>query len=194
MWEWGPKVGGNLWRTTGDINDTYKRMMAIVDTQSAIARYAGPGHWNDPDMLEIGNGGMTTDEYRTHMSLWAIFAAPLLAGNDVRGMTADTRSILMNKDAIAIDQDPLGQQGQLAFKRDDVEYWKRTLSGNGVAMAAVNRGDAPMSVKIPWKDLGIESAVVFKEVWSGLDVKAPSDSAFTIPPHGSLLFRMKAPQ
>ena len=95
-------------------------------------------------------------------------AAPLLAGNDLRNMSADTRSILMNKEVIAIDQDPLGQQGQLAFKRDDVEYWKRTLSGNGVAIVAVNRGNAPVSVKIPWKDLGIESAAVFKEVWSGL--------------------------
>jgi alpha-galactosidase len=192
VWEWGPKVGGNLWRTTGDIDDTYKRMMEIVDTQSAIAKYAGPGHWNDPDMLEIGNGGMTTDEYRTHMSLWAIFAAPLLAGNDVRGMTPDISSILMNKDVIAIDQDPLGQQGQLAFKRDDLDYWKRTLSGNGLAIALVNRGNAAVSVKVPWKDLGIDSTVVFKDVWSGLDVKSQSGSSFTIPPHGVVLLRMKA--
>ena len=131
--------------------------MEIVDTQSAIAKWAGPGHWNDPDMLEVGNGGMTTDEYRTHMSLWAIFAAPLLAGNDVRTMSADTRSILLNKDVIAIDQDPLGKQGQLALKRGDVDYWKRTLSGGGVAIAAVNRANSPASVKIPWKDLGIDS-------------------------------------
>jgi alpha-galactosidase len=189
VWEWGPKVGGNLWRTTGDINDTYKRMMEIVDTQSVIAKWAGPGHWNDPDMLEVGNGGMNTDEYRTHMSLWAIFAAPLLAGNDVRGMTEDARSILMNKDVIAIDQDALGKQGQLALKRGDVDYWKRSLRGGGVAIAAVNRGNAAVSVKIPWKELGIDGALVFKEVWSGLDVKAPSDSAFTIPPHGVVLLR-----
>ena len=137
-----PQVGGNLWRTTGDINDTYKRMMEIVDTQSAIAKWAGPGHWNDPDMLEIGNGGMTADEYRTHMSLWAMFAAPLLAGNDVRNMSADTHSILLNKDVIAIDQDLLGKQGQLALKRGDVDYWKRELSGGGMAIAAVNRANA----------------------------------------------------
>ena len=157
-------------------------MMEIVDTQSAIAKYAGPGHWNDPDMLEIGNGGMTTDEYRTHMSLWAMFAAPLLAGNDVRSMSADTRSILLNKDVIAIDQDPLGKQGQLAFKRGDVDYWKRDLSGGGVAIAAVNRAQCD--------GLGEDSLEgtaasrgnsVFKEVWSGLDVKAPSDSAFHHP-------------
>jgi len=163
--------------------------MEIVDTQSVIAKWAGPGHWNDPDMLEVGNGGMNTDEYRTHMSLWAIFAAPLLAGNDVRGMTEDARSILMNKDVIAIDQDALGKQGQLALKRGDVDYWKRSLRGGGVAIAAVNRGNAAVSVKIPWKELGIDGALVFKEVWSGLDVKAPSDSAFTIPPHGVVLLR-----
>ena len=98
-------------------------MMEIVDTQSAIANYAGPGHWNDPDMLEIGNGGMTTDEYRTHMSLWAIFAAPLLAGNDVRTMTPDTQSILINKEVIAIDQDAMGVQGHRADKSGDIEYY-----------------------------------------------------------------------
>ncbi len=157
VWEWGPKVSGNLWRTTGDINDTYKRMMEIVDTQSAIAKYAGPGHWNDPDMLEVGNGGMTTDEYRTHMSLWAMFASPLLAGNDVRGMTADVRSILMNKDVIAIDQDPLGKEGELALKRGDVDYWVRSLAGMGVAIAAVNRANTAVSVKIPWMELGIQT-------------------------------------
>ena len=191
VWEWGAPVGGNLWRTTDDINDTYKRMIEIVDTQSAIAKWAGPGHWNDPDMLEVGNGGMTTNEYRTHMSLWAIFAAPLLAGNDVRNMSADTRSILLNKDVIAIDQDPLGRQGQLVLKRSEVDYWKRSLSGNGVAIAAVNRADAAVSVKIPWKDLGVEGSGGFKDVWSGMEVKGGSDSTFTIPPHGVVLLKME---
>jgi alpha-galactosidase len=189
VWKWGAEAGGNLWRTTGDINDTYKRMMEIVDTQSAIAKYAGPGHWNDPDMLEIGNGGMTTDEYRTHMSLWAMFAAPLLAGNDVRTMSADTRSILLNKDVIAIDQDPLGKQGQLVFKRGDLDYWKRALSGGGVAIAAVNRANTPASVKIPWKDLGIEPTSAFKDVWNSKLITIPSDPTFTIPPHGVVLLR-----
>jgi len=189
VWEWGPKVGGNLWRTTGDINDTYKRMMEIVDTQSAIAKWASPGQWNDPDMLEVGNGGMTTDEYRTHMSLWAMFAAPLLAGNDVRNMSADTRSILLNKDVIAIDQDPLGKQGQLVFKRGDVDYWKRPLSGGGVAIAAVNRASTAASVKIPWRDLGIEPTSAFKDVWNSKLITIPSDPTFTIPPHGVVLLR-----
>jgi alpha-galactosidase len=189
VWKWGAEVGGNLWRTTGDINDTYKRMMEIVDTQSAIAKWAGPGHWNDPDMLEVGNGGMTTDEYRTHMSLWAMFAAPLLAGNDVRNMSAEIRSILLNPDVIAIDQDPLGKQGQLVLKRGDVDYWTRPLSGGGVAIAAVNRASTPASVKIPWTDLGIQPTSAFKDVWNKALITIPSDPTLTIPSHGVALLR-----
>src|SRR3984957_20322738 len=108
VWEWGPEVGGNLWRTTGDITDKYARMAEIGFSQAGLARFAGPGHWNDPDMLEVGNGGMTADEYRTHLSLWALLRAPLLAGNDLRTMTDETKSILMNKEVIAVDQDPAG--------------------------------------------------------------------------------------
>ena len=190
VWKWGRDAGGNLWRTTGDISDSWEthvddRLHASGD----LAKCAGPGHWNDPDMLEVGNGGMTADEYRTHMSLWAIFAAPLLAGNDVRNMSADTRSILLNKDVIAIDQDPLGMRQHLWLKGPEVDYWTRSLSGNGLAIAAVNRTDATKSVKMPWKELGVDSNVVFKDVWSGRQVKAPSDSSFTIPAHGVLLLR-----
>ncbi len=108
VWEWGPEVGGNLWRTTGDIKDTYERMSLIGFAQAGLAKYGGPGHWNDPDMLEVGNGGMNGDEYRTHMSLWAMLAAPLLAGNDLSKMKPETLAILENRDVIAIDQDPLG--------------------------------------------------------------------------------------
>ncbi len=103
-------MGGNLWRTTGDISRHVGEHDANVEKQAPTAPYAGPGHWNDPDMLEIGNGHMTDDEYRSHMSLWALTAAPLLAGNDIRTMTAVTKSILLNKEVIAIDQDPLGKQ------------------------------------------------------------------------------------
>src|ERR1051326_9502540 len=109
VWTWGTKVGGNLWRTTGDISDRWESMSKIGFAQFDIASYIRPGHWNDPDMLEIGNGGMTADEYRTHMSLWSMLAAPLLAGNDLRTMTDETKSILMNREVIAIDQDVDGK-------------------------------------------------------------------------------------
>ena len=192
VWTWGAKVGGNLWRTTGDINDTYKRMMEIVDTQSAIAKYAGPGHWNDPDMLEIGNGGMTTDEYRTHMSLWAIFAAPLLAGNDVRNMSDDTRSILLNKEVIAVDQDPMGVQGHRADKTGDIEHYARPLNNGDMALVVVNRADAPASIKLPWSDMHIAVGTKVRDLWKHEDFTAKADQSFTVPAHGSLMFRMKA--
>jgi alpha-galactosidase len=108
---WGTEVGGNLWRTTFDIRDQYDSMSKIGFAQSDLSAFAGPGHWNDPDMLEIGNGGMSPDEYKTHFSLWAMIAAPLIAGNDIRSMNADTAAILMNKEVIAIDQDTLGVAG-----------------------------------------------------------------------------------
>jgi alpha-galactosidase len=193
VWTWGAKAGGNLWRTTDDINDTYKRMMEIVDTQSAIAQWAGPGHWNDPDMLEVGNGGMTSDEYRTHMSLWAIFAAPLLAGNDVRGMTSDIRSILLNKEVIAVDQDAMGVQGHRADRTGDIDYYARPLDSGDMALVVVNRGDAAASLKLPWSEIHIAGGTKVRDLWKHDDFTAHADQTFTIPPHGSLMFRLKAP-
>jgi alpha-galactosidase len=129
-WLWGAEVGGNLWRTTDDIQDRWSGkkewspgkccsfgMLDIVDAEAAIFSYAGPGHWNDPDMLEVGNGGMTTTEYRSHFSLWALLAAPLIAGNDLRDMKPEIHDILTNKEVIAVDQDALGRQGRRVWKR-----------------------------------------------------------------------------
>jgi alpha-galactosidase len=127
VWEWGPEVGGNLRRTTGDIKDTYERMSLIGFAQAGLAKYAGPGHWNDADMLEVGNGGMNGEEYRTHMSLWAIVAAPLPAGNDLSKMTPETLAILENRDVIAIDQDPLGIQGDRLSAVGPLEIWSKPL-------------------------------------------------------------------
>jgi alpha-galactosidase len=111
VWSWGASVGGNLWRTTGDINDKFDRMALIGFGQNGLEKFAGPGHWNDPDMLEVGNGGMNNTEYRTHMSLWCILAAPLLAGNDLTKMTPETVAILTNREVIAVAQDEAGFQG-----------------------------------------------------------------------------------
>ncbi len=109
-WTWGPRTA-NLWRTTSDIKDSWQSVMHITALNAPLWRHARPGSWNDPDMLEVGNGGMTDTEYRTHFSLWAEMAAPLLAGTDLRHMTAATRKILTNRDVIAVDQDRLGVQG-----------------------------------------------------------------------------------
>src|ERR1700690_3919513 len=155
VWKWGPAVGGNLWRTTGDIEDNYARMATIGFGQLALAQYAGPGHWNDPDMLEVGNGGMTGDEYRTHMSLWAILAAPLLAGNDLSKMTPETVAILTNRDVIAIDQDIAGRQGDRISALGLTEDWGRKLADGSMAVGIFNRNDAPAEGVLRFEDLGL---------------------------------------
>lgn len=121
--KWGPSVGANLWRTTMDIQDRWTSMAEIGFSQSALAAFGGPGHWNDPDMLEVGNTHMTTLEYRTHFSLWAMLAAPLIAGNDVRNMSSETKEILLNREVIAINQDSLGQPARRLRKDGDTEVW-----------------------------------------------------------------------
>jgi alpha-galactosidase len=148
--QWGPQVGANLWRTTFDIRDRYDSMARIGFAQSDLAASAGPGHWNDPDMLEIGNGGMSQDEYKTHFSLWAMVAAPLIAGNDVRNMKEDVGSILLNKEVIAVDQDSLGAGGKKVLTVGDVEIWSKPLSTGEVALALFNHSREEMRFVIPW--------------------------------------------
>lgn len=145
VWKWGAEVGGNSWRTTGDIRDTWESMANIGFRQGELAPYARPGHFNDPDMLEIGNGGMSATEYRTHMSLWSMLAAPLLAGNDLRTMTPEILAILTNREVIAIDQDSLGRPASRAWASAGSasvrkEIWTRPLSNGAHAVAAFNRG------------------------------------------------------
>src|SRR5260370_2759853 len=128
VWKWGPDVGGNAWRTTGDIRDAWASMSKIGFDQDKLAQYAKPGHWNDPDMLEIGNGGMTETEYRTHMSLWSILAAPLLAGNDLRAVPPGILEILTNREVIAGNQDKDGKQGRRIRKDGDPEGGSHQLA------------------------------------------------------------------
>src|ERR1700683_5443046 len=151
-WLWGKEVGGNLWRTTDDINDKWETqekwpdgsccrrgMLDIVDLQVGLESYAGPGHWNDPDMLEVGNGGMSAAEYRSHFSFWCLLAAPLIAGNDVRHMTPDIKAILTNKEVIAVDQDPLGREGHRVWKDGDREVWSKELQNGSRAVILFKR-------------------------------------------------------
>ena len=155
VWEWGPEVGGNLWRTTGDITDKYARMAEIGFSQAGLARFAGPGHWNDPDMLEVGNGGMNTEEYRTHMSLWAILAAPLLAGNDLSKMTPETVALLTNKDVIAVDQDSAGKQGDRVWAQGPIEVWSRTLADGSKAVGIFNRHPSALPARLTFTSLAL---------------------------------------
>jgi alpha-galactosidase len=191
--KWGHEVGGNLWRTSGDIRDEWASMIDNIEKQVKTAPYAGPGHWNDPDMLEIGNGHMSDDEYRTHMSLWALTAAPLLAGNDIRTMSEVTKSILMNKEVIAVDQDPLGKQAS-PVKKGDLETWIKPLSDGSVAVGIVNLGSSAAQTTAHASDLHLAHAVTkARDLWSHNEVQFVSGAyAASVPSHGVLLLRVWA--
>jgi alpha-galactosidase len=192
VWKWGADVGGNLWRTTGDISDQYDRMALIGFGQVGLARFAGPGHWNDPDMLEVGNGGMNTDEYRTHMSLWAILAAPLLAGNDLTTMTPETVAMLTNREVIAVDQDSLGKQGDRVSAGGPIEIWARPLSDGSKAVGVFNRQKTPRAATVNFKDLGFHNPVKVRDIWQAKDLGSMKDSySMTVPPHGVIFLRVK---
>jgi alpha-galactosidase len=184
-------VGGNLWRTTGDINDTWDRMADIGFGQLGLAKYAAPGHWNDPDMLEVGNGGMTDTEYRAHMSLWSILAAPLLAGNDLSKMSPETKAILLNKEVIAVDQDKLGKQGDRAMAWGMTEIWTRPLSDGALAAGLFNRDTEAHSVTLHLRDVGFSDNAKLRDLWAHKDVSA-SDGAYTVtvPGHGVVMLKL----
>ncbi len=189
---WGPQVGGNLWRTTGDIGDNWRSMTSIgFDKQPGLEKYAGRGHWNDPDMLEVGNGGMIDTEYRTHMSLWALLASPLLAGNDLRNMSQATKDILCNREVIAINQDPAGHQAARVSKDGDKEVWARPLAGGDWAVGLFNRGDAATQVSAKWSDLKLSGKHKVRDLWQHED-RGPVDGLFSadVPAHGVMLVRV----
>lgn len=190
VWEWGPKVGGNLWRTTDDISDTYRSMALIGFSQAGLEKYAGVGHWNDPDMLEIGNGGMNADQYRTQMSLWSILAAPLLAGNDLSKMDETTASILMNKDVIAVDQDKLGIQGH---RVGPPQIWEKPLNRGAKAVAIFNyvTDDEAEPLTFYFKDVGFTGPVHARDLWTHKDLGILHDSyTVSVPPGGVVMLRL----
>lgn len=192
VWKWGADVGGNLWRTTGDIRDTWDSMSGIGFRQSVLAEFANPGHWNDPDMLEIGNGGMTETEYKTHMTLWSMLAAPLLAGNDLRHMDKATLSILTNREVIAVDQDKLGRQGRQVWKSGDQEIWTRQLSDGGTAVALFNRSKDSANMTINWSGVGITKRNSVRDLWSNQKVDATAAEFVTpVAGHGVVLLRVQ---
>ena len=198
VWKWGAKAGGNLWRTTGDISDNWQSMQRIGFAQLDIANNAQAGHWNDPDMLEVGNGGMTADEYRTHFSLWAMLRAPLIAGNDLRTMTDETKSILTNPEIIAIDQDLEAKPVQLLSQEGTSEVLVRPLTGNAVAIALFNRGDKPAEISFRWDSLHLGQGLGFggmrgptvRDLWKHEDIPTTGDTfTATVPPHGVVMIQ-----
>jgi alpha-galactosidase len=189
--EWAPRVGGNLWRTTGDIRDTWQSMATIGFSQGPLASFARPGYWNDPDMLEVGNGAMSRAEYETHVSLWAMLAAPLLAGNDVRTMTRETADILMNKEVIAVDQDWLGKAAHRVAMNGETEVWARPLQGGAWAVALFNRGAAPADVAVKWSDFEQHGPFTVRDLWAHADRGTQADG-FTaaVASHGVVMLRV----
>jgi alpha-galactosidase len=187
-WKWGPEVGASMWRTTDDIDDSYGRMIAIGFSQAGLSKYGGPGHWNDPDMLEVGNGKMTEDEYKTHMSLWVLLASPLLAGNDLSKMSESDKAILMNKDAIAIDQDALGKQGDRLYESGDFDVWTKPLSGGRVAVGLFNRSWSVRKVSVDLAQIGFKNGGNVRDVWKQKDLGHKSGIfTDTLVKHGATL-------
>jgi len=201
-WLWARNTG-NLWRTTGDIWDSFATkdkahdwahpVLEIADLNEPLWPFAGPGHWNDPDMLEVGNGGMSPGEYRSHFSLWAIMAAPLIAGNDIAHMDETTRSILLNGEVIAVDQDPLGVQGHRVWKDGDSEVWVKPLTGGARAVLLFNRGNQPAMIRATADQLGWPSGVraSVRDVWAHKDAGRWTGAvSATVEPHGIAMLKI----
>lgn len=198
VWEWAsdPHVGGNLWRTTGDISADWDRIYTIASQQAGLTAYARPGHWNDPDMLEVGNGHLTAAENRSHFSWWAMLAAPLLAGNDLAHMSPEVRDILTRRDVIAVDQDPLGQQGTRAYTEGEVEVWTRRLQGGALAVAVFNVGPTRYAGTHPFHldlaKLGLRSPQQGTDLWTGKAVTLQDHQPVALHSHDVWLVRIPA--
>jgi alpha-galactosidase len=191
-WRWAMGVG-NLWRTTTDIEDTWQSMLDNLDVSAQYSAVAGPGHWNDPDMLEVGNGGMTPDEYRAHFSLWAIMAAPLMAGNDLRALDDTTKSILLNGEVIAVDQDSLGLQGTLIYEsKAGLQVWMKPLKDGSRAVALLNRSEAPAEFGISLPRLGLPArTATVRDLWAHRDLGTVTNRfRAKVPAHGVVMVRI----
>jgi len=206
-WLWGKDVGGNLWRTTEDITDNWEGpvkwsdgtccapgMLGILDLQVGLESYAGPGHWNDPDMLEVGNGGMTTAEYRSHFSLWAILAAPLMAGNDLRSMTPEIHDILTNKEVIAVDQDALGREGRRVWKDGDLEVWAKQQQDGSRAAVLLNRGKSEQKISLKWEQIGYPGHLpaTVRDLWLHKELgRFSGEFSAAVAPHGVVMVTVR---
>jgi len=199
-WTWAPGVG-HLWRSTGDIQDCWDcgkdwgglGVVKIIDLQADLHPFAGPGHWNDPDMLEVGNGGLNPAEARSHFSFWALLAAPLMAGNDLRTMSAETRAILTNREVIAVDQDPLGMQGRKVRDDGEREVWMKPLADGAKAVILFNRGAAPGSVAVAWEDVSLapRTKALVRDLWKKADAGSFTGRyEVTVGPHDVVMVRI----
>jgi alpha-galactosidase len=201
VWKWGEKIGGNSWRTTGDITDSWSSMSKIGFNQAGQEQYAGPGHWNDPDMLVVGLVGwgpqlhptrLNADEQYTHISLWSLLDSPLLIGCDMTRMDAFTLNLLTNDEVIAINQDPLGKQAGRVYKEAGLEIWMKDMEDGSKAIGMFNRNTTPAKIKAEWSVLGVNGKQVVRDAWRQKDLGQFTDS-FTadVAPHGVKLITIR---
>ncbi|MCX5402310.1 ricin-type beta-trefoil lectin domain protein [Streptomyces sp. NBC_00102] len=190
-WNWAPPIG-NSWRTTGDISDSWSSMIQIAHQNQSLAPYAKPGAWNDPDMLEVGNGGMTDTEYRTHFSLWAQMAAPLLIGSDIRTASPATLTILKNTDVIAVDQDPLGKQGTVVSSSGGLVVMSKPLANGDRAVTLTNENASTATVSTTAAAVGLPSASSYKlaNLWSKAVSSTGGPISTPVPAHGTVMYRV----
>jgi len=199
VWEWGAEVGGNLWRTTGDITDTWESMKEIGFSQVENAPYAGPGHWNDPDMLVVGWVGwgpnlhptrLTPDEQYTHISLWSLLSAPLLIGCDLERLDPFTLNLLTNDEVLAIDQDPLGRQATPVVRTDSIQVWVKHLADGKKAFGVFNLSDHTIGYAVDLKQIGIPGEAILRDLWRQKDLGSFSGEFTTlVPSHGVVLLK-----
>lgn len=190
-YQWAPKIS-NLWRTTGDIQDNWHSVMTILNQQVGLYKYAGPGHWNDPDMLEVGNGGMTNTEYKAHFSLWAILAAPLISGNDLRHMTKATEQILTNRDVIAVDQDPAGIEGHRIADYGNEQIWVKPMADGSRAVVLLNTGKQTTFMTTSAEQIGMKKAHSYRvrNLWTHRSYTSDDLIRSWVPSHGVAMFRV----
>ncbi|MDF1549653.1 MAG: glycoside hydrolase family 27 protein [Bacteroidales bacterium] len=197
-WYWAPGVA-HLWRTTGDIQDCWdckhdwggKGWVLILDEQEGLEKFAGPGHWNDPDMLEVGNGKLTIKEYEAHFSFWCLLAAPLMAGNDIRNMSDTIKNILTNTQAIAVNQDAAGIQGSKILDEGSFEVWRKQLKGGDIAIILFNRGEKSIDIDIKWQKLGLGKSFSTRDLWKKADLGKTTGYTGQLEGHSVLFYRLK---
>jgi len=199
-WLWAKDVG-HLWRATDDIMDCWDcgdnrnnaGFTILLDRVADIYSYSGPGHWNDPDMLEVGNSGLTVSESRAHFSLWCVLAAPLIAGNDLRNMSDETIEILTNKEVIAVDQDSLGKSGIKVRDDGDLEVWVKQLADGGRAVVLFNRGKTTEPIRVSWTELGYPEHLkaTVRDLWKHENLgKFKGEFVADVPPHDVVMIRV----
>ena len=200
VWKWGAQVGGNCWRTTGDITDTWNSMSEIGFGQAGLDAYAGPGRWNDPDMLVVGWVGwgpelhptrLNPHEQYTHITLWSLLASPLLIGCDLTRLDAFTMNLLANDEVLEVNQDPLGRQARRVAQKEGCEVWARPLADGSLAVGLFNRTREAREVVALWSDLGLQGKHLVRDLWRQEDI-GPFAAAWgrEIPPHGAALVRI----